>query len=281
MQKVSNPLRFAANEAGNIREGYHAAHEAQQAAYRPVNQRYNEHFMTPNPREYLGFTPSETRYFTPDVRKAYQDFLEEPNFRHLHDLQSQMGRDAARVSTSPNKINTAQTLTGTRNTVNERISNFLRHDPEMEHQYELGRQISREQYFPYHANPTLQKISQGMIRNPTPQQLNSAITKGTQKISHIVEGAPVAAIPENHALTQVLGRLHGRMNQADLIKSLMPLAGSGLGILGGIPGAAIGGAVGHYISPHALSAAQNPIVQNIARALGLGTRAVSQQYFEH
>ena len=277
----ANPLRFAANEAGNIREGYHAAQAEQRAAYQPVMSRYGHQWLTPTPREYLGFTPSETRYFTPDVRKSYQDFLDEPTFNNLHDLQSQMGRDASRVSTSPSKINTAQTLTGTRQTVNQRISNFLSHDPEMAQQYELGREISREQFFPYHSNPTLQKISQGMIRNPTPQQLNTAITKGTQKVSHMAHGAPVASIPENHALTQVLGRLHGRMNQADLIKSLMPLAGSGLGVLGGIPGAAIGGAVGHYISPHALAAAQNPIVQNIARVLGLGTRAVSQQYFEH
>lgn len=272
----ANPVNYAQQLATQLRGEYRGAQQAQREAYAPVTERYGNHWLTPTPREYLNFAPNETRYFTPDVRKSYHNFLEEPTFNNLHNLQSQMGKDAARVSNSPNKINTAQTLSATRDRVNDRLTGYLSHDPEMAAQYQLGRDISREQFFPFHANPTLQKISQGLIENPTPSQLSSAIMKGTQKLNRMEAGRPIAAIPEHHVLNHIMDRIQNRISQGDLLKSMMPLLTGALGSPGGVMGTIGAGAAGHYLSPHALAAAQNPLTQHIMAGLSQLVRGTSQ-----
>lgn len=279
--ELANPLKKSSKLAGQIRSGYQEAQKAQKDAYAPVTEKYGDYFLTPKPKEYLGYTQDQIKYFTPEVKKVYGDFLNEPTFDNLHKLQSQMGRDASRIGNTPAKINTAQTLTAARDSANEKLSGFLKNDPEMYAKYEQGRQISRDRVFPYHANPTLKKISEGMITNPTPEQLSSAITKGAQKINRMEQGVPVSAIPGEHLLNKTLTQIERRLHGADILKSSLPFGIAALSSPAGLAGTILGGAAGHYLSPHALSLAQNPLVKQIMAGLGRTTTGLSQELYEH
>ncbi len=278
--ELANPVNYANKLAKNVKEGYQKSVMKQKAAYAPVTEKYGEHMVSVTPEKYLGFTEKQTKYFTPDVKKSYTTFLEEPTFNNLHKLQSQMGRDAARVSANPNKINTAQTLSSSRDYLNKKVSSFLSRDPEMAAQYESGKAISRDEVFPYLANPTLKKISKGLISSPTPSQLSSAIAKGAQKEAYTAGNKIITSVPASHHLTKILDKINHRMNLGNALQAALPLLTGVAGIPGGVAGALGGVAAGHFLSPHAMSLAQNPLAQKIMSGLGGATRGASQLYYE-
>jgi len=277
LAEITNPIKYSAKEAGKIRNEYQLAKLKQAEAYAPVTAKYGDSWLTPKPESYLGFKEGEKKYFTPEVKKVYKDFLDDPSFGNLHKLQSQMGKDASRISTSGNKINTSQTLTAARDKVNEKISNFLKKDPEMFELYEKGRAITRDEVSPFTSNPTLAKISQGLNTHPTPEQLHSAITKSSQKMSRMEGGRALSALPESHYLSKALEKLGKKMSNADLAKSIIPiLGGVGGSMTGGLPFGAALGLSGHY----GLKMAQNPKVEAIARSLAKATRTAPQIKYE-
>jgi hypothetical protein len=275
--EVTNPVKYSAKEAEKIRGEYQAAKIKQAEAYAPVTAKYGESWLTPKPESFLGFNQGEIKYFTPEVKKVYKDFLDEPSFQNLHNLQSQMGKDAARISTSGNKINTSQTLTAARDRINEKISAFLKKDPKMHEFYEKGRTITREEVSPFTSNPTLAKISQGLNTHPSPEQLHKAITKSAQKMGRMEGGKAISALPESHYLAKALEKLGKKMSNADLVKSILPIVGgAGGGLIGGAPLGAALGLGGHY----GMKVAQNPFVESIARSLAKATRTAPQIKYE-
>lgn len=256
-----NPLKYTKNSISDIKGGFENAVKEQKAAYKPVTDQYGDTWMSVTPEKYLGFGKSETKYFTPEVKKLYGDFIDEPTFNNLHALQSQMGKDWARMSTNPGKINTAQTLNMARQSLNQKITNFLSQDANALAQYQKGAEITKNQVAPYLSTPTLRKIAAGKIDSMSPAQLANAIAKGTQK--------EVGGIPEMHPLNELLGKLTNRTNIGQSIQNALPIALGGLGAMGGnmihpglgtLAGAGGAAAAAKYLAPSALNLAQNPFI---------------------
>lgn len=281
MAEMFNPIQYGANKADQIRNEYTAAKTLQEQAYAPVTQKYGDTIVTADPKNYLGFGKADIKYFTPDVKKSYGDFLDEPTFQNLHDLQSQMGRDWARVSTNPGKINTAQTLDASRNSIKDKIQSFLGPDENALNQYNLGSEITKNQVMPYVANKTLRKVVEGVNPGISPAQLSNAIGQGTQKVISRGPNGITTAIPAGHALRNHMADLEQMINFGKSAQTIAPaLTGAVTGEMlhPGLGGAVAGAASGLGASQMANMAAkfgapsmtgliQNPLIQNALKKL--------------
>jgi hypothetical protein len=262
--EFANPLKYAKNTIAKMKSGYDDAVKAQKAAYAPVNAKYGQNWMTANPENYLGFDKNQIKYFTPEIKRLYTDFIEEPTFRNMHELQSQIGKDWARMASNPNKINTAQTLKMARESLNKKIVNYLSHDKQALASYEKGGEITKSLVSPYLSNPILRRIAYGKIKEMEPQKLANAISKATQK--------EIGAIPSTHELNNLFGKLQNRINVGQSIQNALPIGLGALGAMGGslvhpalgtLAGAGGGAAAGKYLTPSALNLAQNPAIINL------------------
>ncbi len=269
--EMLNPVAYTSEKMAQIRNEYHEAREAQRAAYAPVTEQYGHVNVTNTPRTYLNFDRNDTKYFTPEVKKVYGDFLDEPTFDNLHRLQSQMGKDAASMTGNSSKINTRQTLESARDRVQERAQTFLSRDPEALASYNRGRDITRDVLKPYEANINLRRVAQGNVTSMSPNKLRNEITKGVEKGRH--------AIPENHPLQNHLRDLNKMIDFGGAIKDAgIPLA-SQIGALALHPDLAgafrglEGGALTKFALPSYIKGAQNPLVRravNVANPLYYG-----------
>lgn len=215
---VFNPLRFTGKKLQDIRNEYKLAKKEQKQAYKPVTEKYGNSLLTVEPRSYLNFDKKDVGYFTRNVKKEYNNFLNEPTFDNLHKFQSQLGKDWAKIANEPTKINTAQALMGARESTKDKLRNFLRQDPEMLAQYEKGSDITHKRVSPFEATPTLRKIARGRITDMSPKQLASSIKKGTEKEL----GKEKVAVPSAHPLSETLHKLKNRLNLAKTTKQLIP-----------------------------------------------------------
>ena len=269
--ELFNPIEHANSQAEAIHNAYQEAVQKQKAAYEPVMEKYGNNTITLQPEKYLGFDQKQIKYFTPQVKKLYQDFINEPNLNNLHSLQSQMGFDAAKTATSGGKINTSQTLTMARNSLTDKISKYLSKDPEALDSYNLGKEITRDQVIPYRANDTLEGVSEGLINNISPKSLSNAIQKGIQKkgFKNPETGKIVPTIPEGHPLRQNLSSLNTRMNIGNAFQYGVPVAAAALGGemihpgLGALGGAGAGAAIAKYLEPGMLNLIQNPSIRSL------------------
>lgn len=263
-----NPIRSATNAQKEIANEAGHAKQSMEEAYNPVHEKYGNSVLSFTPKKYLGFDENETRFFTPDVNKTYKNFINEPTFKNLHELQSQMGKDAAKISSTPAKIKTYQTLSNARNQVMDKLSGFLKRDKEAYDQYHLGREIGREHYYPYFANNNLAKIAEGIKSNLSPKQLINEITKGKEN----------KKIPANHHLIEILQSMEKKTSRGEAYRHLGTLGASVAGSIGGLPAAALAGGATHFLSPHLLEAAQNPSIKKASsQYINPLIRAILQQ----
>ncbi len=295
MAEMFNPLNYAARKANDMRNEYNAATELQRQTYRPVMSQYGQQPVTTTPRAYLGFTRQQVRRFTPDIKKSYSDFLATPNFQNLHNLQSQMGKDYARIATNPNKINTAQTINNARQTTKTKAQQFLSTDQPMLEQYNRGSEITKNLVEPYRSNKSLEKIVQGVKPNVTPAELSNAIRQSREKVLYTERGNPVTAIPHNHPLVNHLNEMNRAINFGKAMQTAVPTILGGIGGevvhpgIGGLLGGAASGLGGSQLSslaakfgaPSISSFVQNPLVQNVMRHLsplyyGAGRAAIGE-----
>ena len=267
MAELVNPQKYGEKFGNQIEQGFNAADQKRQAAYAPVNAKYDDYLTTVNPKNYLKFDPEDEQYFTGDVKRSLNTFNNEPNFRNLHDLQSQMGRDWAKVSTSPDKIDTAQALNYSRKYVQGKIQKFLSQDKDALAQYNLGQKISHEEYYPYLSSPNLSAISEGRKLDVDANQLAKEIRKGQEKRT--------GAIPSDHPLVEIGDKLQDKLNRGEAMRYLMPAAAGAVsgeyfnpGIGGPVSGALAGLGFGRWIEPSMLKLAQNPwLIKHLENAV--------------
>jgi hypothetical protein len=265
--EMSNPLNYSAQKSNEINTEFNAAQAAQQAIYAPVFARYGENTVTTTPQSYLGFTPAITRRFTPNINKSYRDFIDEPSFQNLHNLQSQMGKDASSMSGNTNKINTYQTLNNARQSVQGRIQGYLSQDPNALSSYNAGTNITRDLVEPYRSSNALQNISSGAETNASPSDITNAIQKG------IVD----RSIPANHPLVNHMNDLNNAINFGKAAQYAIPALVGGLGgqyihpglggALGGASGvlgaSQIAGMASKFGAPSLTGFVQNPMIQSL------------------
>lgn len=281
--ELMNPVEYTRNEMKNIKLGHDNAKLQMNEDYRPVNEKYDDHLMTISPQKYLGFDKTQVKRFTPEVKLNYEEFLKKPNFKNLHDLQSSMGKDYSRIATNPNKIKTAGNLKLSRDYINNKISSFLKNDPEMLAQYNKGRETARDFYYPYLSNDVLKKISKGVKQDISPRQLSNSLTKSREKIVYEKDGKPITAIPDEHPLTKTLNKLNNRIHLGEAAQYAIPtltgtLTGGHLSPgIGNLLGGGAGGLIAHYLQPHMIKFIQNPAANKIIKSgLGIPTQAISR-----
>lgn len=247
ISELYNPVKYTSNKASTIRNEYNAAKSLQQETYKPVFKKYGDEKISENPLSDLSYTKKQTRYFTPDVRKKYDDLLESPTLQNLHDFQSQVGKDYSRVATNPNKINTAQTLRNVREDAKKKIQNYLSKDKNALSQYNLGSEITKNQVSPYEANATLRGVINGVKDDVSPKQLANAIKRGTEKILYKEGDKAITAIPEGHVLRNHLNDINFRINAGNAAKNLIPK-------------------IARDFSPNLPAFIQNPLIQSLMNA---------------
>lgn len=277
--ELTNPLKYASQKAGQIRDEYNSAIQAQNSAYAPVTQKYGTTPVTSDPGKYLGFTKKQVSMLTPQVQDAYSEFLKNPTFQNLHDFQSIAGNNWSRIANNPNKIKTAQNLYKTREAVKGKIQSFLGNDRPMLDSYNSGIDITKNIMKPYESNLTLRKVINGTKLGITPGELSNAIRQGREKIVYGRGKNAVTAIPSGHPLVNHMQDLQSRMNWGNLAGTAIPAAiggiggellhpgllgiGTGIGAGLGVSGA---GALAAKFGANTLKAAtmQNPKLEDLA-----------------
>lgn len=209
-----NPVKFASNKIKDIKNEYQSAVQAQKEAYRPVTEKYGDFNLTINPKGYLGFDKETTKYFTPDIKKSYETFLNEPTFNNAHKLQSQMFKDSSRMRNNPNKINTYQTIQNARDVVKNKMLSNLKNDQESLANYLRGSEITRTQVSPFTSTPMMRNIVEGKVEKIKPKKLSGYLEKA------IIKGDK--DVMDNHYLSQALNDINKKTTRGEAAQSIVP-----------------------------------------------------------
>jgi hypothetical protein len=203
----------------------------------------------------LGFTQEQLRYFTPNLKKQYQDFIVNPTFSALHSLQSTMGKESSRLSGEGSKIKTHQHLTEARDTLhNKIIPHILGPESQAFEDYKKARSIGREEYYPYRDTKTMKQISEGRRADLGPHDL-------LKEIQAIQMQRPLhAPLHAGHQLNMIQKALEKKNSTSNLLQGLMPFIGGGIGLTGGPLGAGIGA----LAAPALLKSVQNRNVKEFS-----------------
>lgn len=272
--EIFNPLKYGARKANQIKNEATSMQAITDDMYKPVNQKYNDFPVTVTPKKYMQSAGVNRSDLYPDAKIIYDRFMNEPNFKNLHDLQSKLGKDWARISKSPATEEKAQLFKNLRGSLQDKVQNFLSKDKEALSQYNNASNFAKDNLYPYYATPTLRSIGKGKL-NQKPQVLAKSIQKG---IDRTVGKEERSLIPEGHPLRNHLNDLNKRLNFGHAMEFAIPAAtGTALGELthpglGGLIGgpSALGGAAlskiaSKYGAPNMTSFMQNPMVENIFR----------------
>lgn len=270
--ELTNPLNYTADKTNQIRNEYNILSNLQKQHYSVPTERYGLEKVTNNPLNYLDYSAQEIKRFTPESRRFYNQFLEDPTFSNLHKLQSQMGRDINLINPRA-KPNQYQTLSSARSAAKDKIQDYLSRDPEALENYNIGSHITRDYLAPYEANKNLLKIVSG-TKDPSPNQLLSAIRKGREDIAYGKGENAIPKIPDSHNLTNHLLDIENRINRGQAISDLGGAIGGGIlgelfhpGIGGALGGASTGALYSKFGNPFLNKLVQNPWLQRQAENL--------------
>lgn len=261
-----NPMKFAGQIAEQARTMAQSAKNEANTYYNPVNEKYNDSWVTPTPKQYLDFKPEDTQYFKPDVNRAYRDFNAEPSFGNLHTLQSKMGAYPE--------------LAPLREGIKGKIQSFLSNDPEMLELYNTGSNILKNNYYPYVSNDILKDVveHQKPITQFDPVKLSKALND-----SPMVQASNKAEQPIEHPIVNLATQMTNKLNTGQLVQHLLPTILGGITgnfiepALGTLGGAGAGALFGKYGEPQLLKLAQNPSAQRFFSGLhNLGQNALRQ-----
>jgi len=271
ISQIFNPKDYTINKINQIRNETKATENVMNKMYEPINTKYNEFKVALNPKEYLSSVGIKRPLLYENARQKYDEFLKTGNYRDLQNLQSQIGKDWARISQSPATEGKAQLFNQFRNTLKDKVKNFLSRDQEALNQYNLADKYASNVHYPYLATPTLRKVFKGK-QDIEPNKLAKSIQLGTEKT---VGKEYKNVIPEGHALRNHLNDLNSRIHLGQLAQIGMPLAagtiignifhpgllGAGGGLASGLLGATVSKLGGAPIA----KLAQNPLLENIFR----------------
>lgn len=230
--EIAYPVKYAQQKAGVIRQEYKNAVKDQEEAYRPVMSKYGKQDVTSNPDIFLNLSSKDKRYLTPNVKKSIDNFKEKPNFKNLHDLQSQVGKDYGKVAGNSNQIEMSQTLKNFRDGLKQKAHSFLSKDQEALGQYLKGSDITKNVVEPFKANKDLRAVAYGTRKKLKPEQLQKMLKDANEKIVGTKGANAFTAIPETHPLKNHLLDMDRAIETGKLVESAIPAVTGG--ILGGL-----------------------------------------------
>jgi hypothetical protein len=99
--EIFNPKTYTKNLSKQIQTESKAAEQKVNDLYEPVNTKYGDIDVTSSPESYMkGLGIDKSKLYS-DAKLNYEDFIRSPTYKNLHDLQSTLGKDWARISKSP------------------------------------------------------------------------------------------------------------------------------------------------------------------------------------
>lgn len=235
--ELFNPIQYSRNIAKQIKFEHDASEAVMQENYRPINQKYGDYNISVTPDKYLKNSGIKKDNLYADAQKYYDDFVNEPTYKNLLNLKSQIGRDWAKISPS-NQVRDIQLFNRYKHTLDNKIKSFLSHDPNSLSQYELANKYAENVFYPYTSTPTLKRISKGKYDTIYPEKMAKSIEKATNRV---VGQEYKHRIPENHELRNHLKRLKNRIAIGDISEMAIP------SIAGMISGSMMHPSVGAYI----------------------------------
>lgn len=249
--EITNPQQLATNKLQQIGDEYKSAKELQRSYYKPVFDKHGETKVSDNALIDLVYPDSVVKRFTPEIKKSYNQLLENPTLNNLHSFNAQVGRDYRRIATTPGKINTAQTLNAVNQDAKGKIVDFLGRDENALNSYNMGSEITKTHVAPFEATPTLEKMAKGVKTDMTPNQVHAAIKKGREKTVGVdKQGRPLLAVHDAHPLTGHMNDISNALDVANFAKQSMPKTLAGL--LPGVTGMAstdLGRNIFNYTKP--------------------------------
>jgi hypothetical protein len=227
--------RLAQENVHGIQHEFTAAQGRQGQAYDVPHTRYGQALTTNNPVQYLGYSRSQMRYFGPEARRLYDEFVASPTMNNLHRFQSQLGNDA--VKKAERFPYTAQSLRQSRQTAQQRLEQFLQsqNDPEALAAYQEGQRITREEVEPMRSTKKLRKVTNRKINemdfNELQRELEKAMETGTNVLNRQGQiTSQVGGVPEGNYLRDLLERMNyqGRsINQRRIFNKILKKLGGG------------------------------------------------------
>lgn len=278
LAELQNPIKYANKKAGDIRNEFQSAKTLQNETYKPVFDKYGSYNVTLNPEKYLNDLGIKEKGLYSEAKELYKKFKNEPTFQNLHNLQSKIGQDLRSAQVARNKPASVSRFKSYNKKLNNKVSDYLKHDPEMLDQYNKGREITKNVVSPYEANKDLEKIIYGTKEGHTPKSVLNAIKKGTEKITSKKGLEAFTAIPEGHPLRNHLKDIGKRLNIGSALGYGIPTA------LGGLAGEylhpGMGGVIGALAAPTLKAMAgkhigglseqiQNPLIENAIKKLSI------------
>jgi hypothetical protein len=288
--ELFNPIKYSRNLAQKIKSEHDNAENVMKENYRPINEKYGDYNISVTPDKYLKNAGINKDNLYADAQKYYDDFINEPTYKNLLNLKSQVGRDWAKISPSNTHVRDVQLFNKYKNNLDNKIKGFLSNDKNALNQYEMANKYAENVYYPYQSTPTLKRIAKGKYDTIYPEKMANSIEKATNRV---VGQDYKHRIPENHPLRNHLANLKNRLTVGDISEMALPAAAGMIGGnllhpgFGGFAGASSGAGAG--LASKLLRSkfleypiVQSPVVENVFKKLsplyyGGGRAAIGQQ----
>lgn len=278
------PQKYANKLAGDINKGYRSAQKEANELYNPIIEKLGKEKIE-NSYNYAHPTAAYTRKseykklddktfdeYSPNLEKMHQKFMNDPNVKNAHYLQSDMGKEVAELISKNAPKEKIDKIKNGQQLLQQDLNQYLKTNHPGEHQeYQNAGKFYKENVTPYR-NEKIYKIATKNQETVTPEELKSSL----RQLTELKRGnnSEEYLAPKNHYLNKAYTDISHRINRGEAAGTAGSL-GSVLagGILGnifhpGLYGTILGGGLGagasfagkRYLMPKVLSLSTNPSV---------------------
>lgn len=172
--------------------------------------------------------------FGSNITDLDQAFSDNPTFQNAHQLQSQLGSEIGKLDYAsrrgPLQDSQYQQLanySNSRNALKEDMGSFLQKtDPSLQATWSQNTADWKNNVIPYQSDPSLYKMAQGKLSNPTVSQIKSVFASPEPEIQKVVADLPPDS--SNKILYSQLGQTSAMKNSGNMINSFNKLDQQGL-----------------------------------------------------
>jgi len=278
------PQKYANKLAGDINKGYRSAQKEANELYNPIIEKLGKEKIE-NSYNYAHPTAAYTRKseykklddktfdeYSPNLEKMHQKFMNDPNVKNAHYLQSDMGKEVAELISKNAPKEKIDKIKNGQQLLQQDLNQYLKTNHPGEHQeYQNAGKFYKENVTPYR-NEKIYKIATKNQETVTPEELQSSL----RQLTELKRGnnSEEYLAPKNHYLNKAYTDISHRINRGEAAGTAGSL-GSVLagGVLGnifhpGLYGTILGGGLGagasfagkRYLMPKVLSLSTNPSV---------------------
>lgn len=190
-------------------------------------------------------------------------FFQKPTYENAHNLQSQIATTIRKLKRGNVDMNTQEgivSLGKIREAINDDLGNFLwKKDKGSYNKYEDARKLTREFLSPHDENQLISKITDNLIEDVSPQELNQALKSLTESKS----------LPKGHYLRRSKKELGDKIDKGNFLSNMAHMIGGGaagsaiMPGVGTVGGAGAGAFLANTLTPMIAKTAQNPYLRGL------------------